>query len=122
MRRVGTASRNIVGRIGLFVFTGAICLTIAAASTNAAGFSFMDSVKEFFGFATVQTTAPAIETTEPNSAPAMEPMYFFTSNQTIGSYPNFTGGFEDDLGTPATQSSVATGTQQTSWTFQNTSG
>jgi Peptidase family C25 len=45
------------------------------------------------------------------------------SSQIVGSYPQFTGGFEDEaVGTPATQSSIATGIQTTTWTVQNTSG
>jgi Putative Ig domain/Carboxypeptidase regulatory-like domain len=46
-----------------------------------------------------------------------------TSTQSVGSFPTFTGGFEDEaLQIPATVSSMPSGTQQTAWTVSNNSG
>lgn len=43
--------------------------------------------------------------------------------QVIGSFPSMDGGFEGQTaGTPATASSIGTGTQRSDWTVQNTSG
>src|SRR5215218_1281077 len=67
------SSRNFFGRIGLFLVISAMFLTITAAGANAAGFSFVDSVVEFFGFAPTQTTAPIVQTAEPISAQPMAP-------------------------------------------------
>ena len=67
-------SNKFIGRIGLFLVIGAFGLTIAAVSTNAAGLSFMDSVKEFFGFEMA---------VEPNSTPATEPMFFGPTVSTL---------------------------------------
>ena len=50
-----------VGRIGLFV----LCITITAATVNAAGFSFVDSIKEFFGLAPVATTTASVQPMAP---------------------------------------------------------
>ena len=56
-----------------------------SAVTNAAGLSFMDSVKEFFGIAPTQTAAPVTQTAEPISAPELEPM---SPTATTVSYTN----------------------------------
>lgn len=82
MPRVMTPSSSSIRRIGLFFVISAITLTIAAAGTNAAGFSFMDSVKEFFGFAPAQTTAPLEQVAEPNSA-SMIPLSAFTPGNAV---------------------------------------
>jgi hypothetical protein len=66
MVRSNMPSGKFIGRIGLFLVIGAFGLTIAAAGTNAAGLSFMDSVKEFLGMQPVQTSAEMI------SAPATD--------------------------------------------------
>src|SRR5215218_1352321 len=66
------SSRNFFGRIGLVFVISAMFLTITAAGANAAGFSFVDSVKEFLGFAPTQTAAPIVQTAEPISAPAVD--------------------------------------------------
>lgn len=58
MLKGSTPSSKFFGRFGLVLAIGVVCLTITAASTNAAGFSFMDSVKEFFGLETASATAP----------------------------------------------------------------
>src|SRR5436190_14750865 len=79
MLRGGMSSRNFFGRIGLVFVISAIFLTITAAGANAAGFSFVDSVKEFLGFAPTQTAAPIVQTAEPISAPAVEPMAPFSA-------------------------------------------
>lgn len=57
MLRCKTSSRGFFGRIGLFLVISAMFLTITAAGTNAAAFSFLDSVKEMFGFAPITQTA-----------------------------------------------------------------
>ena len=62
-------SRKLFGRIGLFFVISAMFFTITAAGANAAGFSFVDSVKEFLGFAPTQT-ASVTQTAAPISAPA----------------------------------------------------
>ena len=59
-----TPSSTLFGRIGLFLVISAMFLTITAAGANAAGFSFVDSVVEFFGFAPTQTTAPIVQTAD----------------------------------------------------------
>ena len=77
-------SNKFIGRIGLFFVITAFGLTIAAAGTNAAGFSFVDSVKEFLGFApTTQTSAPVTQTAEPNSAQPMAPLSAFTAGNVV---------------------------------------
>ena len=48
--------RKFNGRFALIAVIGLVSLTITTASTNAAGLSFMDSVKEFLGFAPAATT------------------------------------------------------------------
>ncbi|MBK8464451.1 MAG: carboxypeptidase regulatory-like domain-containing protein [Chloracidobacterium sp.] len=62
MLRCKTSSRRVSGRIGLFFVISAMFLTITAAGANAAGFSFLDSVKEFFGLAPITQTASSTTT------------------------------------------------------------
>ena len=72
MLRGRTPSRSLFGRIGLFFVISAMFLTITAAGANAAGFSFMDSVKEFFGYAPVTQTAEPISAPVPDGTDAPE--------------------------------------------------
>ncbi|MFN0277467.1 MAG: InlB B-repeat-containing protein [Pyrinomonadaceae bacterium] len=55
-----TPSSKVYGRIALFFVVGLISLTITAAGTNAAGFSFMDSLKSLVGYDTTIAPATAI--------------------------------------------------------------
>src|SRR5436190_14740875 len=59
MLKGSTPSYKSIGRIGLVLVITIAGLTMTAASTNAAGFSFMESMKEFFGFEAATATAPA---------------------------------------------------------------
>ena len=65
MIKASTPSGKLFGRIGLVLAIAAVCLTITAAGTNAAGFSFVDSVKEFFG---VTSTENTVDKEQPNAA------------------------------------------------------
>ena len=69
-----SSSNSFISRIALFTVIGALFLATAAAGTNAAGFSFMDSVKGFFGLATTQTSALTIRPEALNSPSAVESM------------------------------------------------
>ncbi|MFM9903961.1 MAG: beta strand repeat-containing protein, partial [Pyrinomonadaceae bacterium] len=94
MSKSASLSRYFYSRIALFTVIGAIALTIAAAGTNAAGFSFMDSVKGLFGMASVttpiRTPAPVNELSKTANllAPATKPMFF--SGDTV--YDSFADG------------------------------
>jgi len=60
-------SSKLFGRIGLILVISAITLTITAASTNAAAFSFIDSIKEFLGL--TATPVEVTTTAEPQPQP-----------------------------------------------------
>lgn len=100
MLRGRTPSSKLFGRIGLFFIISAMFLTITAAGANAAGFSFMDSVMGFLGFAPTQTAALKTETAEPISAPAFdtEQVLAATSTQNFGTG---TGSHTSATGTAA---------------------
>ena len=57
MLKGSTPSYKSIGRIGLVLVIAIAGLTITAASTKAAGLSFMDSVKEYFGISRFEPTA-----------------------------------------------------------------
>ncbi|HVF47290.1 MAG TPA: hypothetical protein VNA17_06980, partial [Pyrinomonadaceae bacterium] len=94
-------------RVFAFIAITAIAFITVTAATNAAGFSFIGSVKAFLGYETVGITqALENETSEPDSAIATRPTslpvegFFLTStNSTTGFVPQIV----TTLGTPITQ-------------------
>ena len=67
MSKSNLSPRIVVTRVALFTVIGAFLLIFTAAGTSAAGFSFLDSVKEYFGLP-VFGTATQYSTTVGTSA------------------------------------------------------
>ena len=73
MSKVKLPSRLVVSRIALFTVIGSFLLIFTAAGTSAAGFSFMNSVKGFLGFAGAPTTIAKTASTPPGKTASPEP-------------------------------------------------